>query len=186
MGRKRLDHIERLDARLQSLAGETIEDVLELGCGDGRVSGYLSQAHGFNVVAADVDPAQIEWARRQNPIHSRLRFSVEDATELSFDDDSFDLIVAQNLFQHLPRWRKAVGEISRVLRPGGHMIWFDQATPGAFRRLMARLSPRSGIYTLDEVAECFAAVRVDETFRERVRQGCYQLVLRKAAVAGAD
>ncbi len=182
-------NIARLDERLQSLADCAIEDVLELGCGSGEVSGHLSQSHGFNVTAADVDPEQIELARRHNPIHSRLRFSVEDATDLSFADRAFDLVVAQNLFHHLPAWRHAAGEIHRVLRPGGHLIWFDLATPGVIRGLMARRSRSSGVFTLDEVAECFAAVGFRESFRERVRHGPlshYHLVLRRPTEAGVQ
>ena len=180
--RKAARNVARLDERIRTLPVGSVEDVLELGCGTGEVSAHLSQRHGYNVIAADVDPEQIELARRSNPVHTRLRFEVEDATQLTFGDDSFDLVVAQNLFHHLPEWPRAVAEIRRVLRANGHLIWFDLVIPRPFRGVLARLAGRSGVYSLEEVSERFTQAGLIETFSEKVRHGPlthHHLVLRK-------
>lgn len=74
----------------------------------------------MNVVGTDFDPAQINIARSNHPENDRLRFKIEDASNLSFKDDSFDLVLSQNVFHHVPSWEKAVHEVSRVLRPEGY------------------------------------------------------------------
>lgn len=46
----------------------------------------------------------------------------EDASCLSFDDCSFDVVVSSDVFEHVPDIRKALSECRRVLRPGGRML----------------------------------------------------------------
>ena len=46
----------------------------------------------------------------------------EDALALSFDDAAFDLIVSNDVFEHVPEIEPALAEAARVLRPGGQMI----------------------------------------------------------------
>jgi SAM-dependent methyltransferase len=47
----------------------------------------------------------------------------EDVQQLSFDDSSFDLVISEDVFEHVRDYRKGFEEIRRVLRPGGHHIF---------------------------------------------------------------
>jgi SAM-dependent methyltransferase len=49
-----------------------------------------------------------------------LRF--EDATRLTLDDDSVDLVATSDVLEHVPDHRRALREFCRVLRPGGHLV----------------------------------------------------------------
>ena len=94
----------KVTERLRSLEIEAIHDVLEIGCGIGTVSAYLSETYGMRVVGTDFDPEQIREAGKLYPVKKNQHFQVEDAAVLSFEDNSFDLIIAHNVFHHIPAW----------------------------------------------------------------------------------
>lgn len=146
-------------ARLrESLNPESIHDVLEIGSGIGTVSAFLSKTYGMNVVGTDFDPKQIELARERYPEGSHLRFAVEDATDLSFPNESFDLVVAHNVFHHLSKWENAFGEARRVLRPGGYLDWLDLEFSTPIRRLMNSVASKESFFSLKEVSEVFTGM----------------------------
>ncbi len=155
-------------ARLrESLNPESIHDVLEIGSGIGTVSAFLSKTYGMNVVGTDFDPKQIELARERYPEGSRLRFAVEDATDLSFPNESFDLVVAHNVFHHLSKWEDAFGEARRVLRPGGYLDWLDLEFSSPVRQLLDSLTSSESFFSLQEVREVLAHAGFVESYHEK-------------------
>jgi ubiquinone/menaquinone biosynthesis C-methylase UbiE len=168
--------------RLQQLDVRTIRNVLELGCGIGSVSAFLADAYDLNVQGTDVDPEQIGIARTIQPESERLHFSVEDAAQLTFQDASFDLVLAQHMFHHLPDWKAAAREVARVLRPGGYLIWLDFAVPGVIKQVAVRLAKNDGLYTLEEIQAAFTESGLEQRFHERAAHGpsvTHQMVLQK-------
>lgn len=126
---------------VNSLTGEQRRLVLEVGCGQGSTTQTLLKVmpNAF-ITATDVDDEQIRLAEKR--VHSkRAEFLVEHAAEMSFDDESFDTVVAFNTLHHVPAWRKAVKEASRVLKPGGRYaltgISADGLSFGPFRKFVA-------------------------------------------------
>jgi len=87
---------------------------LDLGCGEGRVGASLEQ-RGHKVVGVDASPAMVELARER---HEAL---VADAAALSFDDASFDLVVAYMSLMNLDDLEGSLREAGRVLEPGGRL-----------------------------------------------------------------
>lgn len=89
-------------------------DILELGCGTGRLSSFAS-------VAIDASVASVAIARTRVPA---TRCATADAERLPFASGSFDAVFAFHLLMHLePDAVRAVfAEAARVLRPGGTMI----------------------------------------------------------------
>lgn len=88
--------------------------VLDLGCGDG-VFGLLVEALGHELVLCDLEDWRVEHARQ-------LRFEQADACKtLPFDDGFFDLVVSYNSFEHMSDPKRALEEIQRVCRVGGHL-----------------------------------------------------------------
>jgi SAM-dependent methyltransferase len=80
--------------------------------------------------AVDVHPDVIGMAEaialREMPPgdYRKLVFKVEDATRLTFADATFDLAVSYSTIEHIPGTdarRKALSEMARVVRPGGHV-----------------------------------------------------------------
>jgi ubiquinone/menaquinone biosynthesis C-methylase UbiE len=164
-------NIEKVRQRLQPLDTQTIRDALELGCGIGAVSAFLADTYAMNVCGTDFDPEQIEIARRMQPESDHLHFSVEDAAHLTFEAASFDLVLSQNVFHHVPDWEAAVREVARVLRPGGYFIWLDLAAPRLIRNVLQPLMKNHGLYTIDEVKAALAKSGLERRFYEQAAHG---------------
>ena len=144
-------NVRRIAAQLDRLAGWRGTDALELGCGIGDVAAFLAAERGLRVIGADMDAAQIALARARHRERPGLAFVVADAARLEFPAASFDLVVSQNVFHHIPQWRAAVREIGRVLRPGGHLLWLDLTPPAWLTLLLRPLRAQFGLYTLEEI-----------------------------------
>lgn len=61
---------------------------------------------------------------------NQARFLTLDGTKLPFEDSEFDLVATNKVMHHVPRWREAVAEMIRVLKPGGYFICTDLVYPG--------------------------------------------------------
>jgi cyclopropane fatty-acyl-phospholipid synthase-like methyltransferase len=95
-------NITNVNTRLEQLDISNINDVLEIGCGVGFVSAWLVETYGMNVYGTDFDPDQVKTAQELHPESEHLHFGVEDASNPSFTDSSFDLVLSQNVFHHIP------------------------------------------------------------------------------------
>jgi ubiquinone/menaquinone biosynthesis C-methylase UbiE len=115
------------------LAGE----VLELGSGGGAMgTGLLAQFPSISLTATDVDPAMLDSARRRlAPFGDRVEFQEADATRLPFPDGRFDAVVCFAMLHHVIDWERALGEVARVLRPGGQLVGYDVVMSGPARVL---------------------------------------------------
>lgn len=124
---------------------------LELGCGAGFASAHLASKYRLRVVGTDAEADRIETAKQLNDDMEQLSFLVADATALPFEDGSFDLVLAQNVFHHIPDWRAAAEEVTRVTSPCG-AFWFSDITgPGALMRLFSRLDKDHGFHDIDDL-----------------------------------
>jgi malonyl-CoA O-methyltransferase len=128
--RVRNDLIERL-AELK-LAPQTI---LDLGAGTGHASRALKRAHTRAlVVAADIAPGMLAHAKTQSRWLRRFERVRADAYSLPFRDASFDLIYSSLMLQWCDDLDTAFGEIARVLKPGGALL-FSTFGPGTLGEL---------------------------------------------------
>jgi ubiquinone/menaquinone biosynthesis C-methylase UbiE len=102
-------------------------DVLELGSGSGAMAEELLNRYpSIRLTATDVDPAMVEAAsRRLTPLGDRVEVQAADATGLPFPDGRFDAVVSFIMLHHTVQWEQALGEATRVLRPGGHLAGYD-------------------------------------------------------------
>ena len=159
---------------------QNIKDVLEIGCGIGVVSSLLTENYQMNITGTDIDPEEIEMAKEMNPENNELSFKVEDATNLSFKKNSFDLVISQNVFHHIPKWDKTIQEIKRVLRPNGYVIWYDLTFPKIFKKIFKPLRNKFGLYTFDDVHNCYLKNSFQEINYKSYLHGLfkhYQLIL---------
>ena len=95
--------------------------VLEVGTGEGQVARRLAAAGAGRVVGVDLAEAQVAEARRRGGGPTYVRGS---ATALPVADASMDAVVACLVFEHLDDVDGAIGEVARVLRPGGRFCFF--------------------------------------------------------------
>jgi SAM-dependent methyltransferase len=110
--------------RLGLRAGDRL---LDLGCGFGRHA-YEGLRRGAQVVACDMAVPELEQTvatmtamkdAGEAPPQSLTTAVCGDATRLPFTDRSFDRIIASEVMEHVPDDLAALGELTRVLRPGG-------------------------------------------------------------------
>ena len=93
--------------------------LLDVGCGPGTITADLARRlPNGSVVGVDLPAAVIEMAQRDLG-GGNVRFEVGDVYALQFDDDSFDVVFAHQVLQHLGEPVAALQEMRRVLRPGG-------------------------------------------------------------------
>jgi SAM-dependent methyltransferase len=102
--------------------------VLDVACGVGYGSDLLAGV-ARGVTGLDVDVGAAAHARSHYR-HEGLSFAVGDACRLPFDDENFDTVVSFETIEHLPRIPQYLGEVRRVLAPGG---FFLVSTPRARR-----------------------------------------------------
>lgn len=98
------------------------EKLLELGCGPGFYSCRLAERfRQMTVRGVDRSPSQLKWAREKTRALglNNCRFESDNVLDLSYAEESFDVLIASRLFTVLPDRRRAVAEMYRVLRPGG-------------------------------------------------------------------
>lgn len=87
----------------------------------GGSSGIMAEAFArlrCNITAIDIDADAIAMAQRRPPIDG-VRFQVGDAMNLEFADDSVDVVLCCQVYEHVPNATRLLAEIRRVLKPGG-------------------------------------------------------------------
>jgi SAM-dependent methyltransferase len=117
---------EAVLALVLQLCPERSTRVLEIGCSSGVMIRRLQAAGYGSVLGIDISPEAIAECHRQGTKEAR----VMDARRLDFPNDSFDLITASDVLEHLADDAGALRDWSRVLRPGGVLVVFVPAFPG--------------------------------------------------------
>jgi arsenite methyltransferase len=111
--------------------------VLEVGCGTGATARYLAQKVGCRVMGVDIRQSMIGQARERAAragVEPRAEFRVADATDLPFEDATFDVVLVESVTTFIEDKPTAAGEYSRVLKPGGRVglneeIWHQTPVP---------------------------------------------------------
>jgi ubiquinone/menaquinone biosynthesis C-methylase UbiE len=120
-------------------------EVLDVGCGTGlQLASY--QHAGCRVSGIDASPAMLAAARRRLGDTAALRLG--DAARLPWPDRAFDLVLASTVLHEMPSGVRVatLGEMRRVLRPGGRVLLTDfEAGPGAARARLDHQSRYRGV-----------------------------------------
>ena len=90
---------------------------LNVGGSAGIIDDYLSRHFG-HVTGIDIDETAIAHAR-ENYQNDNLTFELGDAMNLQYPDDTFDVAVCSQVYEHVPDAGTMMQEIFRVLKPGG-------------------------------------------------------------------
>jgi SAM-dependent methyltransferase len=100
-------------------------DVLEVGCGTGLLwtIGWANETSDFSLTLTDLSAGMVA---ETEPLVQRSIANVTglaaDAQNLPFADDSFDVVIANQMLYHVPEPTQALREFARVLRPGGVLM----------------------------------------------------------------
>lgn len=103
---------------------------LDLGCGGGRISHYLSQM-GANVIACDISLNLVEVAQDRIP---SLKATLSDGANLCFENECFDLIVFSynglDYLSPIAQRQKALEEVIKTLKRGGLFLFSSHSFGG--------------------------------------------------------
>jgi len=128
---KRIDNLEK---RIVGLFINEFnhKDVLEIGCGTGHWTSFLSE-QGLKVIGIDISDKMLEKAKSKNIPNAK--FEVNDATNLPYADESIENIVCITSLEFIKNKDKALKEMHRVLKKNGTILigtlnknseWYNQ------------------------------------------------------------
>jgi fatty-acid O-methyltransferase len=175
--------------RTATQAGELVgKRVLEVGCGHGGGASYLTRALGpASYVGLDLNAAGIEFCRRRHQV-PRLEFVRGNAENLPFPPESFDAVINIESSHIYPHFDRFLGEVGRVLRPGGVFLYADARTWFDSARWEAALAGAPGLRVVswrDIDAEVLRALKLDWLRRGVVVHRVLPGFLRRVARTGA-
>jgi ubiquinone/menaquinone biosynthesis C-methylase UbiE len=172
------DVMPRIDRNAPFLKGKR---VLEIGCGMGFDTVELLR-RGARVTATDLTPAAIEVARKHLALEGLKAddLHVANALDLQFEDESFDAVYSIGCLHHTGDMHRAVGEVHRVLKPGGRAIVSHIYRKGSFFRFLSQVgkeniefkdedAPVIDFFSEDEVREIFSKFDIIEMTQDHYR-----------------
>lgn len=115
---------------LEGFADESVfegKDVLDVGCGWGGKAIYLAEttslAHitGFDLPGIFRPEVAVEFSRERG-VEGRCRFTIGVAEEIPFADHQFDLVLMDDVLEHVADPAAVIAETGRVLKPGGTIV----------------------------------------------------------------
>lgn len=160
--------------------------VLEVAIGTGRSLPFYPSA--VDIVGVDLTPGMLEIARQRA---SGLGLDVElvtgDAERLPFDEGTFDTVVCELGLCSIPRPGVAIGEMARVLKPGGTLLLLDHIGSSwppvwALQWLVERVTIRTAgeHFTRRQLAHVKAA-GLEVVDSERTKAGCVEKIAARKA-----
>jgi len=114
----KIDFVDSIEKELFPLGGKTILDV---GCGKGGV--LISCAlRGAKAVGFDIDEEEVKIAKlraKAYGIEHNVSIFIGNAENMPFSDNSFNVVIATSVFEHVKNLKKVIKEMVRVTKLGG-------------------------------------------------------------------
>lgn len=151
-----IDRIWRKRA-ISSLKPFAPRNVLDIATGTGDLALLIEKIlKPESIIGCDISEGMMQVARekcRRRGI-TNIRFEKEDCTALSYPDNSFDALTSSFGVRNFQELEKALGEMHRVLRPGGHLVILELSSPTKFP--MKQLFPVYAKYVMPTLGRLFS------------------------------
>lgn len=146
--------------------------VLDLGCGAGEAAVYFA-TRGAKVTACDLSTGMLELTERVARRHNTFVHCVrQNAGDLQFPDDSFDIVYAGNLLHHADI-EHTLASITRVLKPAGRFVSWDPLRHNPIINIYRRMA--RGVRTEDEQPLSIDQLNLFRSRFQSVEHRCYWL-----------
>ncbi len=131
-------------------SGKKFHQGLNLGTGEGDYDPMIA-AHCQQLTACDINENDVAFAKSMNSEVPNLAYKIEDALNLSFPTNTFQLLTSVDVMEHVGQPQRMTAEIARVLAPGGlAFITFPQTnfpfTYDPINKLLGRRAIAQGAY----------------------------------------
>lgn len=114
--------LEQLDLLMRVTGLGPLHRALDLGCGSGRITEYLSDCTGAHITGLDYIPQAIGQAQQRTAGKTdRLDFVVSDINDLQLPAGAFDIILSIDTIYFSDDYTAALAALKAALRPGGRM-----------------------------------------------------------------
>ncbi len=138
------DEPDRYEIQLydRAIAGSELRGrhVVEIGSGRGGGAAWMARALGpQQLIGLDFSPGNVDFSRERHPAEN-LEFRVGDAEAMALPDASVDAIVNVESSHCYASMERFLGEVTRVVRPGGEFLWADFRPPETLAEVPDRLA----------------------------------------------
>ena len=141
--------------------------VLDLCCGLGGPARYLAYHYGCRVTGVDMNTDRLAGAVRlteRTKLQDRVLFHHANALQTGLADETFDVIVSQEAFCHIPNKKALITECARLLKPDGRIVYTD---------ILARSSMTDEIRSRLETEMVFSELSTSEQYCHLLEEkGC--------------
>lgn len=138
---------------------------LEVGVGTGLVALPLAAA-GVSLVGLDLSAPMLGKLAEKAGGRAPFPLLVGDATSLPFGDHRFGGAVVRHVLHLVPGWRKVVGELVRVVAPGGLVLVSSGQVPEPWHELTERFMDRVGRPSFASAFDAWETGAIERAFRE--------------------
>jgi SAM-dependent methyltransferase len=138
--------------------------VLDVGCGVATTAIEIARRYGAQVTAVDIAPLMLERAEanvRAASMTGRVTVQPGDICALPFEDDSFDVVIAEAVTMFADRQR-AASELARVCAPGGQVLatefcWRTRPPAQARQVFLGQVCPGMFFDTIDDWVQIYSS-----------------------------
>lgn len=163
--------IHQIDRILPYVPKQKEAHILDIGCGNGKMLGYLQKRTGAFIHGFDYSQKAMETARQLFSFHSDFRTGV--IGRINYPEDSFDVIVSMDSIYFCDDMGRFVGQLWNWLRPGGTFFCAYQE---------GDVMPKTERMETSELAKAFRENGINFEGID-ITKDCYELLKRKRETA---
>lgn len=146
--------------------------ILDVGCGTGKTSCYITKKYGCSVVGVDISEKMISWSKERaikEGIIDKVEFMRSDSQSLPFKSGIFDAVISESVLVFVENPGQAVSEYVRVTKLGGYIglnekIWIKTPPPAEVVEYLSSSYFGAKIETSEAWEKLLVAAGLNEPF----------------------